>query len=459
MLYSSLLFIYGFLPLSLLIYVITPESLKKTVLLVLSMIFCALNSLKFLEFMIIYTVVNYIAGASVWVLRDRKVLSAIPMILGVSFDIFTIFMFRAESFAFLRKNFHIPEEFFPVGISFFTLSAVGYLIDIYRKRMRAERDLIKFGLYIMMFPRIIMGPVIRYNTFRKMLKSRKSDLSEIGMGFTIFVKGLVKKVIAADTMYMLYNAVKSVDIWEMPALNAWLGMTAYLLCLYFTLSGFADMGTGVGYCFGFRFPQSFNYPVFSTKIRDFAGNWHVQIIYWFRRYLSKPLCELGKGRVYKKIIFILAWCAVGFWYRFDINGFLWGFFIGLSVVIEKFLGRMKLLKVTGIIYTYAVTMICAVFLSGENVSYSLHYLLVMLGGNKVFADSQTFYLLKYYIVLLLICMYFSTSLFRNMLMRSGKTKLRIVMGIFSPVITVVLLAVCTALISYNGSSGMILMKL
>ncbi|MDE5772567.1 MAG: hypothetical protein K2I06_13240 [Ruminococcus sp.] len=459
MLYSSLLFIYGFFPLSLLIYMITPESLKKTVLFVLSMIFCALNSLKFLEFMILYTIVNYIAGAFIWILRDKKILSAISMVSGISFDIIMIFIFRTESFAFLRKNFHIPEEFFPVGISFFTLSAIGYLIDIYKKHMRAERDLIKFGLYIMMFPRIIMGSVIRYTTFRKMLRSHKCDLSEIGMGFTIFVKGLVKKVIAADTMYMLYNAVKSVDVWEMSALNAWLGMTAYLLCLYFTLSGFADMGIGVGYCFGFRFPQSFNYPVFSTRIRDFAGNWNIQIICWFRRYFSKPLCELGRGHIYKKIVFILVWCAVGFWYRFDTNGLLWGFFIGLSIVIEKLIWRMKLLKATGIIYTYAVTMICAVFLSGENVSYSLRYLLAMLGGNKVFADSQTLYLLKYYIVLLLICMYFSTSLFRNMLMRSGKTKLKIVMEILSPLITVVLLAVCTALISYNGSSGMILMTL
>ncbi|MDE6091523.1 MAG: hypothetical protein K2G14_00320 [Ruminococcus sp.] len=459
MLYSSLLFIYGFLPVSLLIYMITPENLKKNVLFLLSMIFCTLNSLKFLVFMLVYIAVNYIAGMFIWVLREKKSLSAIPLFVGTAFDLTMIFMFRTEAFSSLKNNLNIPDEFFPVGISFFTLSAVGYLIDIFRKRMRAERDFICFGLYIMMFPRIIMGPVIRYKTFKKMLKNRKSDLADIGMGFTIFVKGLVKKVIAADTMYMLYTAVKSVDIWKMPALNAWLGMTAYLLCLYFMLSGFADMGTGVGYCFGFRFPQSFNYPVFSTKIRNFAANWHVHIIYWFRRYFSKPLCELCRKRVYKKIIYILAWCMVGFWYRFDINGFLWGFFIGLSVLAENVFGRMKIMKATGIIYTYAVTMICAVFLAGENISYSLNYLLAMLGGNRMFADSQTLYLLKYYIVLLLICMYFSTSLFRNMLMRSGRTKLKVPMEIASPIITVVLLAVCTALISYSGSSGMILMTL
>lgn len=457
MLYSSLLFIYGFLPLSLLIYIITPESLKKTVLFILSMIFCALNSLKFLEFMIIYTFINYIAGAFIWILREKKALSAVPMFMGILFDVVMIFTFRTESFAFLKKN--IPEEFFPLGISFFTLSAIGYLIDIYKRRIRAERNFIKFGLYLMMFPKIIMGPIVSYNTFKRMFRSHKSDLSEMGIGFTIFVKGLVKKVVAADTMYMLYTAVKNVDIWKMPFINAWLGMTAYMLCLYFTLSGFADMGTGIGYCFGFRFPQSFNYPVFSTKIRNFVSNWHIQIVSWFRRYVSKPLCKLGESRFYRNIIYIMTWCVIGLWYRFDANGLLWGCFIGLSVVVEKLFGRTKLLKATGIIYTYAVIMICAVFLSGESISYSFNYLLAMLGGNKIFADSLTLYLLKYYTLLLLICTYFSTNLFRNMVMRSGKTKLRMIMGIFSPIMTVFLLAICTALISYNGISEMILMKL
>ena len=190
MLYSSLLFIYGFLPLSLLIYIITPESLKKTVLFILSMIFCALNSLKFLEFMIIYTFINYIAGAFIWILREKKALSAVPMFMGILFDVVMIFTFRTESFAFLKKN--IPEEFFPLGISFFTLSAIGYLIDIYKRRIRAERNFIKFGLYLMMFPKIIMGPIVSYNTFKRMFKSHKSDLSEMGIGFTIFVKGLEK---------------------------------------------------------------------------------------------------------------------------------------------------------------------------------------------------------------------------------------------------------------------------
>ncbi|MDE6539717.1 MAG: hypothetical protein K2K66_05960 [Ruminococcus sp.] len=459
MTYSSLLFIYGFLPLSLLIYWLTPEKMKNTSLLLLSMLFCALNSFRFLKFMVVYTLINYFAGLFIGKFRNKKSISAIPLFLGISADVVMFFMFRTDFLDIFKNKLKIPCEFFPVGVSFITLTAIGYLIDIYKKCIRPEFDIVKFSLYMMMFPLIIMRPVIRYNTFRRMINDRKVTLCDTGTGLTIFVKGLVKKVIAGDTMYAMYIAVKSVDIWNMSSVNAWLGMTAYLLSLYFTLSGMADMGAGTGYCFGFRFPHSFNYPVFSNKMRDFASNWHVQIIYWFRRYMSKPLCEMGKSRVYRKIIFISAWCCVGLWYRFDMNGLLWGGIIGLTVVLEKYIRRFRILKITGIIYTYVITIIGIVFLSGENIGQSLNYLLVLLGGNKIFADSLTLYLLKYYIVLMLVCTYCSTSLFRNMVMRSGKSHIKSIIALLSPVVTLVMLVLCTAIISYTGSSELYLISL
>ncbi|MDE5556579.1 MAG: hypothetical protein K2J32_02620 [Ruminococcus sp.] len=459
MTYSSLLFIYGFLPLSLLIYWFTPEKMKNTSLLLLSMLFCALNSFRFLKFIVGYTLINYFAGLFIGKFRNKKIISAIPLFLGISADVIMFFMFRTDFLDIFKDKLKIPYEFFPVGVSFITLTAIGYLIDIYKKCIRPEFDIVKFSLYMMMFPLIIMRPVIRYNTFRRMINDRKVTLCDTGTGLTIFVKGLVKKVIAGDTMYAMYIAVKSVDIWNMSSVNAWFGMTAYLLSLYFTLSGMADMGAGTGYCFGFRFPHSFNYPVFSNKMRDFASNWHIQIIYWFRRYMSKPLCEMGKSHVYRKIIFISAWCCVGLWYRFDMNGLLWGGIIGLTVVLEKYIRRFRILKITGIIYTYVITIIGMVFLSGENIGQSLNYLLVLLGGNKIFADSLTLYLLKYYIVLMLICTYCSTSLFRNMVMRSGKSRIKSVIALLSPVVTLVMLALCTALISYMGSSELYLISL
>lgn len=457
MTYSSLLFIYGFLPVSLLIYRITPANFKNLSLLILSGIFCTLNSLWFLEFMTAYAVLNYLAGLFIYKFRNKRFLSAVPLSVGVGLDLMMFLMFRTNWLNTLQSRLRISEEFFPLGISFVTLTAIGYLVDIYRKRMKPEFDIIKFALYIMFFPKLFI--IVRYRTFYRMLSKNKVTLSDVGRGLTIFVRGLVKRVIAGDTMYMLYTAVGSIDIWKMSAVSSWLGMTAYLLCLYFVLSGITDMGMGIGYCFGFKLPQGFNYPVFSTKMRDFASNWHVQIIYWFRRYVSKPLNEFSKNRIYKKIVFISAWCLIGLWYRFDANGLMWGFLIGLTVVLEKYLRKFRLLKVTGIIYTYVITIICMVFLSGKNITQSLNCLLVLLGGNKIFADSVTLYLFKYYIVMLLLCTYFSTNLFRNLLTRSGKNRLNNINSVVSPVMTVILLVLCTILISYSGSSEMLLLSL
>jgi len=404
-----------------------------------------------------YAVLNYLAGLFIYKFRNKRFLSAVPLSVGVGLDLMMFLMFRTNWLNTLQSRLRISEEFFPLGISFVTLTAIGYLVDIYRKRMKPEFDIIKFALYIMFFPKLFI--IVRYRTFYRMLSKNKVTLSDVGRGLTIFVRGLVKRVIAGDTMYMLYTAVGSIDIWKMSAVSSWLGMTAYLLCLYFVLSGITDMGMGIGYCFGFRLPQGFNYPVFSTKMRDFASNWHVQIIYWFRRYVSKPLNEFSKNRIYKKIVFISAWCLIGLWYRFDANGLMWGFLIGLTVVLEKYLRKFRLLKVTGIIYTYVITIICMVFLSGKNITQSLNCLLVLLGGNKIFADSVTLYLFKYYIVMLLLCTYFSTNLFRNLLTRSGKNRLNNINSVVSPVMTVILLVLCTILISYSGSSEMLLLSL
>lgn len=457
MTYSSLLFIYGFLPVSLLIYRITPTRFRNISLFLMSGVFYTLNSLLSLIFMLVCTFVNYLSGLFIYKFRSKKILSAVSLAVGIIFDLLMFLTFRTDMLNDFREISGISETFFPVGISFLILTAIGYLIDIYRKRMKPEFDLLKFALYMMFFPKMFI--IVRYRTFYRMLNNQKITLADTGRGFTIFIKGLVKKVIAGDTMYMLYTAVESIDIWKMSFVNAWLGMTAYLLCLYFVLSGITDMGIGIGYCFGFRFPQSFNYPVFSTKMRDFAYNWHIQVIYWFRRYITKPLSELVKKRLYRKIVFIFAWSMIGLWYRFDLNGLLWGFLIGLMVTLEKYLIKFRLLKVTGIIYTYVITIICTVFFSGKDIKDSFNYLLVMLGCNKIFADSITLYLLKYYIVILLLSMYFSTGLFRNMLTRSGKTRLKDVNSVLSPVITVILLVLCTILISYSGSTEILLLKL
>lgn len=457
MVYSSLLFIYGFLPISLLIYYVTPKKFQNAVLLLLSMLFCGMTSLYFLAFMSVYTLINYAAG--ILTERKNKIAAAIPLAGGIIFDLTAIFVFRTEYFSWLKEIIRAPEGFFPIGISFFTLSAVGTLIDVYCGRIKAERNIISFGLYFLFFPRLFMGPVLRYGSFSKILGSRKGNLNEIGAGFTIFVKGLAKKVIVADNLYMLYMAVKSVEVGEMSALTAWLGIIAYLLCLYFTLSGFADMGTGIGYCFGIRLPQSFSYPMFSTKIKYFTARWHMQVTLWFRRYITKPLYSVSRSRIYQKLVYIAVWALAGYWYGFSINGMIWGVILGTAIVVENKFSSTKILRATSVFYTFLVVLVCFVFLSGDSLEYSLRYIFAMIGGNRIVADTLLLHLLKSYIVIILISIYASTDLFRNMIMRSGKTKLNTAITAVSPIIVLLLFIVCTAFISFSGSSEMILMKL
>ena len=272
MLYSSLLFIYGFLPISMLIYYITKQKYRDGVLLALSLVFCASNGLRFLLFIIFYILFNYLMGILTDIIKKSGTsLEAIPLFAGITADITVIFMFRAEYMSWLRNTFGFPDDFFIPGISFLVLSSIGYLIDIYCGRIRAEKNIISFSLYTVMFPKFTAGPVVRYRSFLKINKNKKYGLSEIGKGLVIFIKGLAKKIIIADTMYQLYRAVNDIDIEKLSAVNAWLGIIAYMLCLYFTLSGFADMGTGIGYCFGYRLPNSFNYPIFSSRIKYFAS--------------------------------------------------------------------------------------------------------------------------------------------------------------------------------------------
>lgn len=459
MIYSSLLFIYGFLPFSLIAYYLSPKKLQPAVLLGLSVLFCGLTGLKYLALVSSCTLFNYIAARLIEHFRSRKGASAALLAFGVFINILTLFVFRAEIFSSLREDIGFGSAFFPAGISFMILSAIGTLIDVYSGKISSERNFIIFGLYMLYFPKLIIGPLLRYKSFRKVLECRKPDLAEIGVGLTIFVKGLAKKVLAADTLFMMYEAVSSTSLRSMSMLTAWLGIMAYVLCLYFTLSGLSDMGTGVSYCFGLKLPQSFNYPLFSTKIRYFAARWHVQIVHWMRRFVTKPLFLKFRNNIVRRIVFIGVWGALGFWYTFSLNGIIWGFLMGSAITIESKIISEKVMNITGVIYTFFSMMICFAFFSGGSITDSLLYIGVLAGGGAAFADAFSLYLLKSYVVVLLITMYASTDLFRNMLLRSGKNRARTAVTAVTPVMILVLLIVCTAMISYSGSSEMILIKL
>lgn len=459
MIYSSFLFIYLFLPVSLLVYYITPKKHRNLSLLILSAAFCLSFGYIYLIFMTAYTAVNYIFCRFIETLKKKKILALSIMTTAVIADVSVLFLFRLEILNVMFTPLHIPKEFMPIGISFITLSAVGTLADVYCGRIKAERSIIGFALYFMFFPRLIMGPLLRYSSFSRMLRSRRENLSEMGVGFMIFIIGFAKKVIIADSMHMLYTACVSGKTESTSALTAWLGVIGYLLCLYFTLSGLSDMGTGIGYLFGFRFPQSFNYPLFSSRMAHFTAGWHIQVVMWFRHYISRPLSSLCRVRIYRVLVTAAVWAATGFWYTFSINGIIWGIIISAAVMLEKRFVKDGAFSLTGAFVSFMVMIVSTVFFMGDSIGWSLKYLLAMLGGSKMLADSLSGYLLKSYIIILIVSIYASTSMFRGLMLRSGKTKIHSALNIISPIILMALMVICSIMISYSGSSDAIILKL
>ncbi|MBR3760936.1 MAG: hypothetical protein IKK47_08135 [Ruminococcus sp.] len=459
MIYSSLLFIYVFFPFSLLAYYVTPAKYRDVTLLVLSMIFCAMNGVGFLIFMTVYTAMNFAACHLVGKYRKNKGMARSIMILALVLDISAVFVFRSDFFIAYRELLSIPEEFFPVGISFFTLSAAGILADVYTGKTKHNRNFVTFALYIIFFPRLIIGTPLRYSGFRRMLHSQHTGLADIGTGITFFVKGFAKKVIAADSLYALYSASVSVDIGEMPVLTAWLGAVSYLLSFYFTLSGFSDMSAGISRCFGFRIPKNFNYPIFSQNVRCFTARWHIQASQWFRQYIAKPLYSISDIRLYKDIVLIAVGGLIGFWYTFDAGGTICGIIWGIAITAETYFIKDKHLQATGRLYTFIIAVICTVFMAGESSAYSIKYLFAMIGGNRVLADSQSLYLLKSYVLILIVSIYTAASFFRNIIVRSRMKKVQNIITALSPVIVISMMILCTVLISYRGSSEILLLKM
>ncbi len=457
MTYSSLLFIYLFFPVSLLMYIIAPKKLKDGVLYAESLIFCGFMGLRSAAFMVIYCLVNYLAGLALY--RISPKLKSIPLAVGVLFDVLMLISFRSSIFAYLHDFTGIPQAVFPVGISLFTLSAIGYLTDIYKGNSKCDKNFIRFSLYIMMFPRLIMGTIVDYDTFVHILRHRRYNMAEIGSGLVCFTKGLAKKVIIADALYELNMAVNNIPLSDLSAAGAWLGIAAYILCLYFTLSGFADMSCGLCRCFGMKFSNSFNHPLFVRKIRVFVSGWHIQVLHWFRKYITAPVSAKSDNPYISKLVFVAVWTLTGIWYGFSSGAALWGMLIGIAVLLENMLNNQKRFKPNGIIYTLLSITLITVFLSQGSISQGAKYIGVMFGGNGNLADSTAAYMLKYYMVILLIAVYAATDLFRNTAARIKSSRFKVVLTVLTPLTAAVLLILCTSLMSFSGQSNTMIMQL
>lgn len=404
MVFSSLLFLFRYLPVVLALYFICPRKLRNLLLFVVSLIFYAWGEPKYVVLMLFSTVVDYIHGLLVakykreGKLRAAKLVVASSMIINLSL----LGFFKYAGFVVSNLNslfglaLTVPKIALPIGISFYTFQTMSYTVDVYRGDAEPQRNIISFGTYVALFPQLIAGPIVQYKTVAEQLNGRREDFDKFGWGVTRFVTGLGKKVLLANSAGMLWDAVNASELSSLPALTAWIGILAYTFQIYFDFSGYSDMAIGLGGMLGFRFLENFNYPYIAKSITEFWRRWHISLSSWFRDYVYIPLG--GNRRGFPKQIrnICVVWLLTGLWHGASWNFVLWGAYFGVLLIIEKLFLLERLKKApsfVGHIYTLFFVIISWVIFAIDDIGRVGGYIAAMFGAGGSFANAESLYLL------------------------------------------------------------------
>ena len=369
MLFSSLTFLFGFLPILLIIYfIVKNRNIRNLILLLFSLVFYAWGEPKYIILMLITITVVYLFGIIIDKFdiekkyKEKKIsllLCIIVVIGNLIFFKYTNFLLDnlRNIFGFNIKNLNIV---LPIGISFYTFQILSYIIDLYNKKIKVQKNILSLALYVSLFPQLIAGPIVRYETIENEINNRKETLEDIIKGIKRFIIGLSKKVIIANNMAMLADLIFNNHNNSYGTSIIWLGVLAYTLQIYFDFSGYSDMAIGLGNVFGFHFLENFNYPYISKSVTEFWRRWHISLSTWFRDYIYIPL---GGNRVSKikwiRNIFIV-WTLTGLWHGAAWNFIIWGLYYGILLLLEKlYLNKLldKLPKIINYIYTIIIIMI------------------------------------------------------------------------------------------------------
>ena len=444
MLFSSIAFLYVFLPLLFIIYFAVPSKFRNLVLLTFSLLFYFLGEPKYIIVLLLSCVINYYASK----LIDKRKKAKLILILDIIYNVGQLLVFKYTDFFIDNINniFGLDMSFMyivmPIGISFFTFQALGYVIDVYNKEHKPANNLLEFMTYISLFPQLIAGPIVRYRDVKEEMTSRTTSFSKFSEGIKRFTIGLGKKVLLANVLGEFATLCT-----EQTVLASWLRPIAYTLQIYFDFSGYSDMAIGLGLMFGFRFLENFNYPLIASSITDFWRRWHMSLSSWFRDYIYIPL---DGNRVSKlkwiRNIFVV-WFLTGFWHGASWNFILWGLYFGILLVIEKiflakFLNKTKVFKY---IYTSLIVVISFLIFNASSLSDIGVSLKNMFFLNNIPLTGQvTTYYLRSYLVLFIIAIVGATPLFKNIFIKLNNTKVNKIINILEPIFYLILLTLSTA---------------
>lgn len=452
MVFSSITFLYYFLPLVIGLYFVCPKKLKNGVLLFSSLIFYGWGEPKYIIFMVLSIVVNYILS----LLIERHSGSAWGkrwLIVSVVFSLGMLGYFKYVDFFIENVNsltgLSVPllKVVLPIGISFYTFQILSYTIDVYRKSTKAQKNLLSLATYVAFFPQLIAGPIVRYTDIAKALDSREHSLMKIRIGIRRFLFGISKKVLIANSLGELCKIFA--DSQERNVLFYWLYAVAFTLQIYFDFSGYSDMAIGLGKVFGFDFQENFNYPFISQSITEFWRRWHMSLGTWFRDYLYIPLGGNRVGKMRWLFNIFLVWMLTGLWHGAAWNFVIWGMLFAVLLMIEKlWLGSFlkKMPKSISHLYVMLLVIISFVIFDAPDLSTSAERIRSMFGMSGLpFTGVQSVYYLRSYLIIFVLAIIGSTDLPKRIIGRIRKTPFgSIALTGAEPVVCVVLLLLTTA---------------
>lgn len=453
MLFSSIVFLFSFLPAVMILYYLLPVRFRNVILLLASLVFYAWGEPVYLFLMLLSILFNYFSGLDIARNLQDKRAAKRSLVFNLIINLAVLGFFKYEGFVLDTLNGILPVHIsyhalpLPIGISFYTFQILSYIIDVYRGNVKVQTNLPNFALYVTMFPQLIAGPIVQYADVDEQLASREVSRTKFGEGSMYFIRGLAKKVLLANTSGMIFTEVSGLAKGNIAVMTAWLGAFAYMFQIYFDFSGYSDMAIGLGKMFGFEFNMNFNYPYVSKSITEFWRRWHISLSSWFRDYVYIPL---GGNRVSKiKHIrnLLIVWFLTGLWHGAAWNFVAWGLYYGVILIIEKYLLSPVLDRLPDVvrhIYSIVLVVIGWVLFFSYSFGQAADYIRVMFGaGAHGFADRESMYLLTSNLILWLILIFGSTPLvhFRyEHMLRTKKWNTTII----NSVVYVALFIVCIA---------------
>ena len=457
MVFSSLVFMFAYLPITLLAYYLIPRQGRNIFLFFINLLFYGWGEPTLIVLMLINIAINYAGGYFVDKFRDDKKKQKLFLILTCVIDIGTLAVFKYTGMLVDTVNMlpfldlPTPEISLPIGISFYTFQTMSYVIDVYRDDAPVSKNPINFGTYVALFPQLIAGPIVRYRDVADQLVNRRETMDLFSKGVNVFLVGLAKKVLIAHPMGTLNTAIFATTD-ENGVVGTWIGIIAYSFQLYFDFSGYSDMACGLGNMLGFEFLKNFDYPYISKSVTEFWRRWHISLSTWFKEYVYIPLGGNRKGVKRQVINLLIVWGLTGIWHGASWNFVLWGLYYGIMLIVEKFLLKKLLDKLPSFvqhIYTIFIIIIGWGLFYFTDMSQLGAFLINLFDFSKGICGEQALTLILQYLPVLLVAGFASTPVATKIYKKiENKKHIWILQTLFCAVI----LVLCTASLvssSYN----------